>query len=209
MSDNGQIHFSPSKSDLLGCILTDQPESAEIPDTVDCMIIEGAAATHFLVPNEKTVTFRDYARKMFIPYIMDNLERCDRIDIVFDQYFDNSLKNAVREKRGSGTRFKVEPNVRIPKKWGDFLSVNENKDELFRFLASEVSHYHFPDDMNVVVTMDSEVLSSISTPMGHCSHEEMDSRMMVHTLAALEEGNNVFMIRTVDTDVLVIFLGYF
>ena len=80
MSDNGLIYLSPSNSDLLGCILTDQPESAEIPDTVDCMIIEGAAATNFLVPNEKTVTFRDYARKMFIPYIMDNLERCNRID---------------------------------------------------------------------------------------------------------------------------------
>ena len=87
LSDNELIHFSPSKSDLLDCILTDQPESAEIPDKVDCMIIEGAAATHFLVPNEKSVTFCDYARKMFIPYIiMNNLERCDRIDIVFDQY---------------------------------------------------------------------------------------------------------------------------
>ena len=43
LSDNGLIHFSPSKSDLL----TDQPESAEIPDKVDCMIIEGAAATFF------------------------------------------------------------------------------------------------------------------------------------------------------------------
>ena len=90
LSDNGLIYLSPFKSDLLGCILTDQPESAEIPDTVDCMIIEGAAATNFLVPNKKTVTFCDYARKMFIPYIMDNLERCNRIDIVFDQYFDNS-----------------------------------------------------------------------------------------------------------------------
>ena len=99
MSDNGLIYLSPSKSDLLGCILTDQPESAEIPDTVDCMIIEGAAATNFLVPNEKTVTFRDYARKMFIPYIMDNLERCNRINIVFDQFFDKSEECSERKAR--------------------------------------------------------------------------------------------------------------
>ena len=80
--------------------------------------------------------------------------------------------------------------MRVPKKWGDFLSVNENKEELFRFLASEVSHHHFPDEKNVLVTVDSEVLSLISTPMGNCSHEEADWRMMVHTLAALEEINN-------------------
>ena len=68
-------------------------------------------------------------------------------------------------------------------------------------MASEVSH-HFTDEKNVVVTVDFEVLSLISTPMGNCSHEEADSRMMLHTLAALEEGNNVFMIRTIDTDVV-------
>ena len=41
------------------------------------------------------------------------------------------------------------------------------------------------------------------------SHEEADSRMFVHLLDALEEGNNKIMLRTVDTDVVVICLGKF
>ena len=51
---------------------------------------------------------------------------------------------------------------------------------------------------------------SINTAqMPTSSHEEADSRMFVHLLDALEEGNNKIMLRTVDTDVVVICLSKF
>ena len=129
--------------------------------------------------------------------------------MVFDQYFEDSLKNAVREKRGSRIRFKVEPKVKVPKKWHDFLLVNENKVELFLFLAKEIEKHPFPEEKEVNVTMKSEVLSINSNFKQTCSHEEADSRMFIHVMHALEEGNRTFMIQTVDTDVIVILLGKF
>jgi hypothetical protein len=57
--------------------------------------------------------------------------------------------------------------------------------------------------------MKSEVLSINSNFKQTCSHEEADSRMFIHVMHALEEGNRTFMIQTVDTDVIVILLGKF
>ena len=155
------------------------------------------------------MSFQEYTQKVFIPYLEDYLKICERIDVVFDQYFEDSLKNAVREKRGSGIRFKVEPKVKVPKKWHDILLVNENKVELFLFLAKEIEKHPFPEEKEVNVTMKSEVLSINSNFKQTCSHEEADSRMLIHVMHALEEGNRTFMIQTVDTDVIVILLGKF
>ena len=67
------------------------------------------------------------------------------MDIVFDQYFQDSLKSATREKRGSGVHYKVEAKNKLPGKWKDFLLVDENKAELFHFLALETSQHKFKD----------------------------------------------------------------
>ena len=45
--------------------------------------------------------------------------------------------------------------------------------------------------------------------MGDCNHEEADTRMVVHVMDSLEKGFNDIMIRTVDTDVIVILIGEF
>ena len=42
-----------------------------------------------------------------------------------------------------------------------------------------------------------------------CDHEEADTRMVIHVQDAAEKGNRHFVIRTVDTDVIVIFIGLF
>ena len=57
--------------------------------------------------------------------------------------------------------------------------------------------------------MDTKVLAVNSPAMPTCSHEEADSRIFIHILDALEEGNNCFMIRTVDTDIVNISFGKF
>ena len=63
------------------------------------MIIDGAATVHFLPPLSMERDFLDYAQKRMIPYVEGMMAYCDKMDIVFDQYFSDSLKTAVREKR--------------------------------------------------------------------------------------------------------------
>ena len=160
-----------------------------------------------LTPNDPAIkTFQEYAQRVIIPYINFQFQACHRIDLVFDQYFSDSLKNAVREKRGSGTRWKVEPNVKLPKKWHDFLLDSQNKEELFTFLANTITNFKFIEGKQIYVTLKSRVLTN-DVPMSDCSHEEADTRMLVHLRAALENGLTSFLVRTVDTDVIIILLG--
>ena len=166
----------------------------------DCVVVDGAAAVHFLSPSSGQKTFHDYAKKQFIPYIEPLLQTCDRVDVVFDQYLPNSLKSALREKRGSGVRYKVQTKVKLPRKWADFLFVDENKSELFQYLASETSQHKFRENKQIVITKGAEVLTVNSHKMSDCTHEEADSRLFLHIMEALEEGNNCIMIQTVDTD---------
>ena len=45
--------------------------------------------------------------------------------------------------------------------------------------------------------------------MGQCNHEEADTRIVVHVRHALEGGAQTVLVRTVDTDVVVILVGKF
>lgn len=45
--------------------------------------------------------------------------------------------------------------------------------------------------------------------MEECNHEEADTRIIVHLLHALNHGSTTVLVRTVDTDVVVILVGKF
>ena len=48
-----------------------------------------------------------------------------------------------------------------------------------------------------------------SSMMPDCNHEEAANRVVVHTLHALEQGIKSIVVRTVDTDVIIILTGVF
>ena len=59
----------------------------------------------------------------------------------------------------------------------------------------------------VIVTRDDEVLSSAPCDLAglmSCTHEEADTRMFVHATGGADHGMNKILLRTVDTDVIVI-----
>ena len=45
-------------------------------------------------------TFEDYAVKVFLPFINQQLENADRIDIVWDTYLSSSIKGLEARERG-------------------------------------------------------------------------------------------------------------
>ena len=71
----------------------------------------------------------------------------NRVDIVWDENVPNSLKT--REKPGTSRR--VQPETKIPRKWKAFLWIDENKMELFAFLAQQCIQIH--SDGKVVSTL--------------------------------------------------------
>ena len=45
--------------------------------------------------------------------------------------------------------------------------------------------------------------------MASCDHEEADTRLIVHIVDALTKGWNTCLVRSVDTDIVVILVGKF
>ena len=79
------------------------------------------------LPTSGTITFDDYAEKVFIPYLRMQLETSMRLDIAWDIYIPDSLKESTREKRGKGVCRKVSGQTKLPSKWMDFLHDSKNK----------------------------------------------------------------------------------
>ena len=103
ISEHGKLRLPTKKSDLLSFI--DADSIVEPPSTFHAKIFDGPAIVHSL-PNKQVSTFDEYGQKVFLPWTNHQLNNCDRIDIVWDRYVANSLKEATREKRGKGIRIK-------------------------------------------------------------------------------------------------------
>lgn len=78
--------------------------------------------------------FEDYFRDIFKLYIQIQLYFVRRIDIIWDEYFIDSLKLLERIRRGKGIRRRVLLDFNVLGNWESFLRVDENKKELFVYL---------------------------------------------------------------------------
>ena len=68
----------------------------------------------------KTDTFSEYS-ETFVKKISDTTEKHMRVDVVFDQYSNESIKLQTRKNRGNGVKCKVVLNDKIPKNWKGFF----------------------------------------------------------------------------------------
>src|SRR6218665_2176239 len=90
------------------------------------------------------------------------------------------------------------------------LRVDENKTELFHLLSSVITENEITGKL-ILSTAGGSVLScpTICTDsLSPCSHEEADTRMLLHAADAAKTLKHV-MIRTVDTDVVVLAVAFF
>lgn len=190
------------KSDLVTCMESLSKPSSNIP-LVDVTILDGAVVVQMLSPGT-AITFQEYADYVFLPYVTKQLDQVKRVDVVWDVYQDDSLKSTTREKRGTGTRRRVTPSSKLPKNWKSFLRVNENKTELFQFLAKELESTSV-ENKELYTTYGEYVLSSPRRDgLMQCSHEEADTRILLHALDASQCGYRKILIRTIDTDIVVL-----
>ena len=114
----------------------------------------------------------------------------------WDEYHPESLKAETRSKRGKGVRRRAAPSTAIPGKWKEFLRIDENK-----VVAS------IDCSKQIISTHRTEVLCNQSrdvSGLAPCTHEEADTRIILHLEDAVKEGNTKVSLRTVDTDVGVL-----
>jgi len=204
LSDGGKLCLG-TKSDLLTCFEEISDARSGAPTTTS-IVLDRAAIVQMLKP-AACKNFREYAQKIFIPYMSTRLQSSSRLDLVWDTYIADSLKASARAKRGKECRC-VVAEAAMSRNWQNFLRVDTNKTQLFKFLSEAVLQWFNLKDKQLVITDGEEVcskppLSDLSS-LAPCTHEEADSRMQLHASHAARHGHHKIMIRRVDTDVVLL-----
>ncbi|CAG2222711.1 unnamed protein product [Mytilus edulis] len=132
-----------------------------------------------------------------------------RIDVIWDEYRQDSLKASTCGKRGKGIRRRVQAYSTIPgHNRESFLRIDDNKTDLFDYLAEQLLTLTLSVKTTVVSTKVSEVVCNKPDKnngnLSPCNYKEADSRIFLHVADAVRSGMQKIMIRTVDPDVVVI-----
>ena len=163
----------------------------------------------------KNQNFKDYSSEAFRSQLKKHGQdySAERIDVVFDTYKHKGLKAAARCKRGKDVRRKVQHDTVVPNNWRAFLRLGENKSELFPYLLSNQMATAGLIDQALICAFNDTCFSNNPdidlTSMVPCNLEEADTRVFLHATNMAENGHQRVVIRTVDTDVLVITISTF
>ncbi|KAE8741792.1 hypothetical protein FOCC_FOCC012681 [Frankliniella occidentalis] len=212
VSKNGDLRLPDNKSEIIP-LLTDGVEGAgAAPESPDCLIIDASILLRVWEPR-KSKTFADYWLKDFKPNLLReaaNLGK-QRLDLAWDMYSPSSLKRATRQKRGSGQKMQVLLKTLLPKNWKNFLLNDDNKTGLFKLLAEQ--SLNLSPELLVVTNVGDKFFASqtAGTQLAGlpCVLEEADARLILHAADAARNGCENIVIRSVDSDVVVLAVSYF
>ena len=197
--------YHGSKSESLDCIVPTNFDNNRPVTTA--AVLDGAVLIQMLRPRSAR-TIGDYFTEEFVPYILSWFEGNDRIDIVWNVYSKTSFKSGTRKQRGSGAWRWVTFSTKVPGNWAAFLRVDLNKQKLFVEIAKNLKLITVPQGKQLFTTVLGDCASSPSgvdvgalTP---CTHEEADTQIFLHVAAAASDGHRRVMIRTTDSNVVVL-----
>ena len=136
----------------------------------------------------------------------------DVVFVVFDTYKKQNLKTATRVKRGKGFPRKVQENSVAPTNWKRFLRLDQNKTELFFFLSKTVISLGRENETLVCAYDDICISSNGGLDLSKVkpyNHEEVNTSVFLHVKDMAKQDHRKIVIRTVDTDVLVLALSVY
>lgn len=210
-----------AKSDLAKKLETFTTPIISSPN-ISSYIIDGMVLIRELKPSLLT-TFTELGRLFLGKIITEGRKhRSKRIIVVFDTYNDNSLKNAERSRRGDSnvTEFQVSGSRKVPK-FDNFLKSSSNKRSLLIFLTNyfvQNGPSSLGDNEFLIIAGGFEnpkhvfLITKNDDPKNiyslNSNQEEADTRIILHVLAEVDHGNSI-LVKSVDTDVLLLLLHYY
>ena len=114
---------------------------------------------------------------------------------------------------GSGTKLNFNESTKFPSKFSDdFIKHSENKERLNLFIAQSFFD-HENNPQTFVVTFQETILSNSldlvnDKEINYCSSEEAAPRLLRHAINQVKNGYKNIVIKTVDTDVLILAVAY-
>lgn len=220
--EDGSIIAADRKSDFLHRLeaLLPAQRITAFKTSGAAIIFDGHAVVQALpAPGPTTLrTFKDMAKE-FLTYILQHSEGASQIHVVFDKYFENSIKSATRLKRGENClKYHILLDGPIPKNWKTFLHSGENKGNLAtcytEYMCSVlsttmetnqcafISGGHGEKTIKVTKDVVQEELSMKS------NMEEADGRIVFHAVHAVKNGARKIVVSSPDTDVCVLLLHH-
>ena len=103
---------------------------------------------------------------------------------------------STRGKRGKGIQRRVSAESTITGNWDSFIRIDDNKTELFAYLAEQLMTLTASDQQTVLSTMGREVVCNTpslnTSELSPCDHEEADTRMVLHAADVVKNGMQRF-----------------
>ena len=171
-------------------------------------VIDGMA----LVPQSNYIglTYNEFTDNILNKFVTSTTSGASRIDIVFDIYRPDSIKNAERGQRSVGSiQLKTIVGAAPIKQWGVALSDGSNKSELIKFLVCHwVKHPSSIGNLHLFVAYEEKCVCITAdcvcpVPALESNQEEADARMLLHAKHISRSVPNI-VIHTPDTDVFLI-----
>ena len=192
----------------------------------DAVVFDGHASIQMLgAPTSLgKISFKDMAGR-FISHILHSstttsATHVKQVHVVFDKYVEDSIKAQTRAKRGErqGQIYHIKGDGPIPQNWKQFLSDGQNKAGLAHYYSEYMAEYApalLSHEQTLVVSGgDGEKTRSITRQAVEdvgslrSNQEEADTRIILHAVAAADNGANTIVVRSPDTDVLVLLLHH-
>ena len=164
------------------------------------------------------MTFREMTTKYFEVFIAHYQQRCHQLDVVFDRYWQLSIKAGEWQKQGKANALEVRihgASTPVPKQFPKYNRNAANKVSLSAFLTEawiEISKQHLLADKELVIAgraKDGQLALSLKNgectkvTALHCDHRAANTRMLLHTKHASRDAKRV-VIQSPDTDVLLL-----
>lgn len=208
------------KSQLMHLLEKDCVVQKSITDSVT--IVDGMAILR--QQKSRPRTFGELALQVFqqLP-----LGRCKRVDFITDTYREGSIKGLVHIKRGCNTSKEYligGPSTTIPQEYQTFLANSKNKqqcidiffiewksDKYAKYLHGKVLYFVKEETVFMLTSDDGKTTSCSEVDRLHSTHDEADSRIILHSIdiGEIEEPGTNVIVRCSDTDVFVLLIHFY
>ncbi|CAG9760339.1 unnamed protein product [Ceutorhynchus assimilis] len=176
-------------------------------------VFDGMALIQGLGKPTNARTFGEYAN-ILKAIVFKNKYNAGRIDFVLDHYEDFSINNCRRDKRGHKNdaieRAIESSNTLLPQQWHLFIHSIANKKQLTDFVANQLYEHSHNFEVKFVTSggffdvMQYKSNYEAESDLLTSSHEEADTRIILHILSAKMEGYTRCILDCKDTDVLLL-----
>ncbi len=214
------------KSHFMSKLESILPETIANISSANCIIYDASVTIRALKPPSDTANYKALASN-FTSHLVQKAQlissHVEEIHIIFDRYFDDSIKNQTRQVRGArsdtgGSVHHITPDGIVPVNYSAFLERSENKAGLAKYyteyimgnaslyLSDHHSMYLSGGAGDRVVNIKRTGVTDI--PHLYSNQEEADTRLVLHAADAANRGNKTIVIHSQDTDVLVLLLHH-